>query len=683
MPNSYIDFTRSFSETDTVSFTNTQLKYLETAHIRIQAVSPTATTTYLQTDNGQDGATPPFAVTASSGTTTVNMNNMPSGWSSNVTKVRALRVTPSDNLLTTFANSSLLRAEDLNNNSEQLLFVLQEQLDQGVGSLPLNAEGNYDAGSRKIVSMGDGTSDQDAATFGQLSAFATFGDGSIPGGAQQWAFDLGTGGDGTVVGGNTTFTLSPTPLSNIDVHFIVEVAGVIQQPSVQFAVNDNILTVNADLTAAEFTGDKLIVQGFGVARNTLEFPITVNAQNDTDTSLTFKGAAGGDSNAVETKNATNTKTAEITHGGVVRAGTVEPLAGGGLTVSPTSISMGGTTIVPVAAIFGGTISAAGAFSGTTATLSGADPSPSDDVPTRVVTKNYVDAYGGAAATGLGTTNLDTLVTPGLYTGQAPASGLGFPAGLTDGDIVSVRVMSLGGGVHFAQELTVGPNNRKFFRTRGAGNVWSAWEEGATLANKLHEFALATADVNLNSNKLINVTDPTAAQDAATKAYVDSVAWTIGSVCGSFTLRNSNTLALATEGLGGDEVAPLNFPHPSFTLGVVAGTVGYGGTNPGVGTVGSQSQSNTLAPNALIESPFGSSADMDPDFVAAVTDAGSPEAARTQMLAATDKLLAHPSNGKKWAVMPGGVAAATYSRDSFSSLVGQYRVVGVFPFVRVK
>ena len=38
---------------------------------------------------------------------------------------------------------------------------------------------------------------------------------------------------------------------------------------------------------------------------------------------------------------------------------------------------------------------------------------------------------------------------------------------------------------------------------------------------LNQWGSAEGNVNLNSNKLINVTDPTNAQDAATKAYVDS------------------------------------------------------------------------------------------------------------------------------------------------------------------
>ena len=41
------------------------------------------------------------------------------------------------------------------------------------------------------------------------------------------------------------------------------------------------------------------------------------------------------------------------------------------------------------------------------------------------------------------------------------------------------------------------------------------------ANRLDQMAAPTADVSMNSNKLTNLTDPTDAQDAVTKAYLEN------------------------------------------------------------------------------------------------------------------------------------------------------------------
>jgi hypothetical protein len=51
---------------------------------------------------------------------------------------------------------------------------------------------------------------------------------------------------------------------------------------------------------------------------------------------------------------------------------------------------------------------------------------------------------------------------------------------------------------------------------------SSHKSGGSDSIRLDEFASPTASVALNSQKIISLADPTAAQDAATKAYVDNV-----------------------------------------------------------------------------------------------------------------------------------------------------------------
>lgn len=56
-------------------------------------------------------------------------------------------------------------------------------------------------------------------------------------------------------------------------------------------------------------------------------------------------------------------------------------------------------------------------------------------------------------------------------------------------------------------------------TEGSLNLY--YDNATVLANRLDQFASPTTDLSINSNKLTNVTDPTSAQDVATKNYVDS------------------------------------------------------------------------------------------------------------------------------------------------------------------
>lgn len=65
---------------------------------------------------------------------------------------------------------------------------------------------------------------------------------------------------------------------------------------------------------------------------------------------------------------------------------------------------------------------------------------------------------------------------------------------------------------------------------------------AVQAYRLDQFAVPTADLSINSHKLTNVLDPTGAQDAATKLYVDN---SIGGITGGLVLKGAVVCAATT------------------------------------------------------------------------------------------------------------------------------------------
>tara|TARA_Y100001937_G_C7130342_1_gene336995 strand:- start:523 stop:2853 length:2331 start_codon:yes stop_codon:yes gene_type:complete len=526
MPNSYHDII--YTNQTSVSFTNTDLKYLETAHLTVVAANTSSGDSVTFTGTSSPG----FTTSVISGTTTLDLSAITSSFPAGTNRIRIQRVTPSTNLLTNFVNSSLLRAEDLNQNSEQLLFVLQEQLDAGTGSLPLTATDEYDAGNRNIINLKDGASDKDAVTLGQVSAFVA-GISNAPSVPQVYSFQLGTASTGTEVGSDTTFTLNPAPSSNVDGTFIVELAGVIQHPTVDFTVAGNILTIlgRTDLDTSGFNGTKLIVQNFGLSRNVFNFPATGEAANNTETPLTLKGAASGDNTAMlKVTDSSNNENTSISAGGTLKAKVIEPITSSTLAVNPTTVTTTG------AVISGGDLTVGSGFSVTQSTgdvtankVTISAGSPETFESNLAVPKSYVDSNGGLSGAGLAPDqDLNLLVTPQRVTGVIPGdpAAKNYPSGVTSGEKVILLVNRLGGtsSTVISQELLVFSSliqlTFKYIRMFD-GTSFTEWYFDIQSSHSLNNLSAATGDYSMGSNKIINVSDPSSAQDASTKAYVDS------------------------------------------------------------------------------------------------------------------------------------------------------------------
>jgi len=304
MPDSYKDYTVGINETtQTVSFENTDFEYLETAHIKVVASNTTASTevTYAQSNDGSgdtfvgfDEVGPPFTVAVANGTTTITFGNIRDTSGGNylpdgTNKLRVKRVTPRSSLLTTFNNASLLRADDLNNNSKQLLFTLQEQVDIGIGSLPLDADNKFNAGSKAIKNLIDPVGGTEAATKAYVDALTSFSTNPTSV-AQSYSFTIGdmTNGAGTT----KTKALSPLPLSSTNEMFIVSIQGVLQAPNTDYTVSSGgVFTLLNGQDSGLNTGDTVVILCFGNSKSVFEFPVTGTAASASETPMTLKGAA--------------------------------------------------------------------------------------------------------------------------------------------------------------------------------------------------------------------------------------------------------------------------------------------------------------------------------------------------------------------------------------------------------
>ncbi|QDP59098.1 MAG: putative tail fiber protein [Prokaryotic dsDNA virus sp.] len=179
-----------------------------------------------------------------------------------------------------FSDGSILTAADLDQATLGLLFVAQEADDGGTTNA-LNKDKTdlkWDAKEQAIKNLATPTSGLEAATKDYVDAIASFG---APSSLQLYSF---------TTDGSTTYTMDPEPGSSDPRTFIVDVGGVLQRPTTDFTISNNVLTFGS----APDSGQTLTVRNIGLTRDTLAQPVRADTNSDVSLQIKRRTSQTGD-----------------------------------------------------------------------------------------------------------------------------------------------------------------------------------------------------------------------------------------------------------------------------------------------------------------------------------------------------------------------------------------------------
>jgi len=370
--------------------------------------------------------------------------------SSTVT-VKIQRVTPktAGARVVDFQDGSILSESDLDTAALQNLYIAQEAQDVGVGGLPKTTAGTeWTAGGLRVTEIADPTDNQDAATRAYVDAISTWGSTAAP---QVWEL--------TGTGSTNTFTLSsPTPAASINEMFVVYVDGIVQAPTANdlTTVRDYRITETAGVYSLVFEADAfgsgvsnppsgavIYIQNFGYARSVFDSPLTLTADEATDTPMSLKGASGQTAKLLSIKTSANTEVASINVDGDIAA---TDIACTNVTASATSAANAVTSSTTVVAGTGMTATT-GNITATTgdfvATAGGLT------APAGLVKASKIGTYGIASNPGANEVRAVTLTADGTVS----AASADITGNLDAATIVTTGYITVGGDVNMSGGLT--------------------------------------------------------------------------------------------------------------------------------------------------------------------------------------------------------------------------------------
>jgi hypothetical protein len=255
--------------------------------------------------DGVDQATSEYSF---ANATTISFNTAPA----NGVAIRIYRVTATDSAQATFFAGSAIRAQDLNDNNNQLLYATQETVNRRLDSTGGTMTGELDMSTNKIVNVGTPTAAADAATKAYVDGVAIAGIGT--GTARQL---LQTNAAATAV----EFT------SNIDVPGTLDVTGVATFDSDVTIASTGALTLPDGVTGDRPTGVTGMIR-FNTSLTQFE------GYNGTDWGTIGGGATGGGADTVffENSQTVTTNYTLTTNKNAVTAGPITINSGVTVTV---------------------------------------------------------------------------------------------------------------------------------------------------------------------------------------------------------------------------------------------------------------------------------------------------------------------------------------------------------------